>query len=102
MLENIANIFEKYIAENTYSGSLLIASKGNLLYKKAHGYSNSCTKTNLEYDSRFIIASLTKTFTAVSILKLLEDGMLDLKECVGLYINDVPKQLSSITIENLM
>ena len=64
--------FDRLAEKNKAMGSLVIAKDGNVLYTRAIGYSqiNGAEKKPLTAASRFRIASITKTYTAVMILQL--------------------------------
>ena len=80
---------------------------GRLVYSGAEGYSDIEEKTLSDLHSMFRIASMTKGFTAMAILKLRDEGKLKLDDPVSLYIpeiknlgltNDSPE----ITLRNLL
>src|SRR4030095_5250317 len=66
--------FDRLAEKKKAMGSLIIAKDGHVLYSRAIGYSqiNGTEKTPLTAASRFRIASITKTYTAVMILQLVE------------------------------
>src|SRR5262249_33033346 len=70
--------FDRPAKKNRARGSLPIAKDGKVLYTRAIGYAqvDATTKKPLTEASRFRIASITKTFTAVMILQLVEEGKL--------------------------
>lgn len=57
-----------------------IAKDGKLLMARGYGWANLATETPVQPDTLFGVASLSKTFTAVAILKLVEDGKLKLDD----------------------
>jgi N-acyl-D-amino-acid deacylase len=60
-------------------GSLAVAKDGRLVYAKGFGLGDVVNKAPVEPASLFRIASLSKSITAVAILKLVQDGKLDLE-----------------------
>ena len=56
----------------------------------------------MQTDMVFCIASMTKQFTAVAILQLVEQGKLALDDTVGKFLPDFPASLRGITIEQLL
>ena len=70
--------FDRLAEKNKAMGSLIIAKDGKVVYTRAIGYSqiNGTEKKPLTPASRFRIASITKTYTAVMILQLVEEGQL--------------------------
>lgn len=55
-----------------------VVANGKIIYKNSWGYKNLETKTPLKEDDMFRIASISKSFTATSILQLAEKGLIDL------------------------
>ncbi len=72
-------------------------AKGDLL--KAYGTSTGSTP--MTTDMHYRIASVTKTFTAYAILKLLDEKKLSLDDTVSKYVADVPNG-DAITLRNLL
>jgi CubicO group peptidase (beta-lactamase class C family) len=74
----IDRLIESYSAIHQFSGSVLVAAKGRVVLKK--GYQSANLEWNIPNTSetRFRIGSITKEFTAVLILQLMEAGQLDL------------------------
>src|SRR5204863_6317447 len=68
--------FDRLAEKNKAMGSLIIAKGGNVLYTRAIGYGqiHGAEKKPLSTASRFRIGSITKMFTAVMILQLVEEG----------------------------
>jgi CubicO group peptidase (beta-lactamase class C family) len=82
--------------------SVLVAKKGQVIYKKAFGSANMELNTPLQPDMVFRIGSITKQFTAVAILQLAEQGRLTLQDSIQRYIKDFPSKGYTITIEHLL
>jgi CubicO group peptidase (beta-lactamase class C family) len=77
-----------------FSGVVLIKRDGTELFKAAYGYANRSWKIRNQVATRFRIASISKLFTAVAILQLIEQGRLSLEdsvlECLGLENTKLP------------
>ncbi|WP_248912343.1 serine hydrolase [Gelidibacter algens] len=82
--------------------SFLIAKKGKPIYQKAFGMANMESNIPMSINHVFEIGSMTKQFTAVSILMLGEDGKLNLEDDITKYIPDYPTQNKKITIQHLL
>ncbi len=78
-------IVEKYKTEKNFSGVVLIATDGKIDFISAVGLADRESNRRISTNSKFKIASITKTFTAVLILKLYEQGKIDLDETIGKY-----------------
>ena len=95
--------FDRLAEKNKAMGSLVIAKDGNVLYTRAIGYSqiNETEKRLLTAASRFRLGSITKMFTAVMILQLVEDGKLKLTDTLDKFIPQVPNA-PKITIAQIL
>ena len=82
--------------------SFLVAKEGKAMYHKAFGKSNLELNTSLQPNSVFQIGSITKQFTAVSILILAEQGKLNLNDKIGNYIPAYTDVGKDITIHHLL
>lgn len=82
--------------------SFLIAKKGKTIYQKAFGKANMELGVSMSSDNVFEIGSITKQFTAISILMLMEDGKLSIDDEITKYIPDYPTQGKKITIHHLL
>ncbi len=83
-----------------FNGNVLIAQKGVVLYKKSYGYAHLREKDTLRTDHAFQLASLSKPFTAVAVLKLYEANKLRLSDSIQQFFPDFPYH--NITIQNLL
>ena len=59
---------------------------GEIIYEKYFGFKNEEKKTPIDENTIFGIASITKSFVALSILQLLEKGKLSLEDPISKYI----------------
>lgn len=81
---------------------VLVAKAGKVIYKKAFGTANLESNIPMEPNMIFRIGSITKQFTAISILQLVEQGKIHLQDSIQKYIVDYPYKGYKITIENLL
>src|SRR6185295_18231031 len=95
--------FDRLAEKNKAMGSLVIVKDGKVLYTRAIGYSqiNGTEKKPLTAANRFRIASITKTFTAVMILQLVEEGKLKLTDTLDKFFPQVPNA-KKITILQIL
>lgn len=83
-------------------GVVLITQRGKVIYKKAFGFANVELEVPMKAQIVFNIASITKQFTAVAILQLMEQGKLSLQDEITKYLLDYSVNGQKITIENLL
>jgi CubicO group peptidase (beta-lactamase class C family) len=83
----IDQLFKYYAAKNHYPGMAYgLVVDGKLVYSGYYGYTDVDKKLPVNNLSDFRIASMTKSFTAMSILKLRDEGKLKLDDPVYMYI----------------
>ncbi|HXB91155.1 MAG TPA: serine hydrolase domain-containing protein [Puia sp.] len=82
--------------------SICIAEKGKIIYEKAFGSANIELSTPMQPGMVFRIGSITKQFTAVGVLQLVEQGKISLADPIGRYLPDLPDYGNTVTIENLL
>ncbi|MES2427442.1 MAG: serine hydrolase domain-containing protein [Bacteroidota bacterium] len=83
-------------------GVVLIAKKGKVIYRKAFGVANLQTKITMQPDMIFRIGSMSKQFTAIAVLQLVERGKINLQDSIQAYVPDFPHKPYPITIENIL
>jgi CubicO group peptidase (beta-lactamase class C family) len=80
----------------------LVAKDGQVIYRKAFGLADLELNVPMRPEMVFRIGSVTKQFTAIAILQLMEQGKLSLQDEITKYIPDYPMHGHSITIEHLL
>jgi CubicO group peptidase (beta-lactamase class C family) len=92
---------KSYEAAKDFSGVALIAQGDKILFEKAYGLADPQIGTPNRLDTRFRIASVSKTFTAAAIEKLVADGKLHYSDRLSSYVDGIPNG-DTITIEQLL
>lgn len=86
-----------------FNGVVLVASHDKIIYKKALGLADRELNVPLTIDSKFKIASLSKPFTALAILQLVQQGKIKFEGTIKDYIPDYSgPHGDSITIHMLL
>ncbi len=98
--EYIDSIFQQLSKYNWFNGSVCYSEKGQLVYQKAFGFKNFKTRDSLTVNSPFQLASVSKMFTAISIMILKERDILDYEDTIQQFIPDFPH--NGISIRNLL
>ena len=80
----------------------MIAKDNKIIFKKAFGLANIELNAPVKPESVFEIGSMTKQFTAITILMLMEKGKLNLNDEITKYIPDYPTNGKKITIHHLL
>jgi len=97
----IDTLLNAYVAIHKFNGSALVIQDGKKVYEKSFGYQNAAVKSLITKNSVFPIASLTKPFTALVILKLAEENKLSVNDPVSKYLPDFPRG-NEIQIKHLL
>ena len=88
----IERIFEQYQKERRIPGLVFgVVIDGELALVKAYGLRDRDSKDPVTADTAFRIASMTKSFTALAILKLRDEGKLSLEDPVSKYIPELAR-----------
>lgn len=95
----VDSILNKYFPDG-FNGNVLFASNDSLIFNKSYGYRDIEKKEPLNDSSVFELASCSKQFTALAILKLQELGKLSTKDSLTKFFPQLP--YSGITIYHLL
>ncbi len=96
-------LVQQYVANRQFNGSVLVAEKGQVIFKKGYGMANMEWNIPNAPDTKFRLGSITKQFTAMLIMQLVEKGKLKLTGKVTDYLPDYPKATGDkITIHHLL
>ena len=104
--QNLETTFDKLLSEN-YSGekpgaTALVYKDGKVLYRNAVGMANLELGVVMKPENVIEIGSITKQFTAVAILMLMEQGKLSPDDEITKFIPDYPTNGKKITVHNLL
>lgn len=69
-----------------FSGTVLVAERGDVIYQRGFGHANREWDVPNGPDTKFLLASITKTFTAALVMQLVEEGELSLLGTVSDYL----------------
>lgn len=94
------SFMEAAVLVHHFNGNILVAKKGNVIFQKAFGYRNYDTKEPLDNNSVFELQSVTKQFTGLSILLLIEKGKLSLTDTLRKFFPELPYE--NVTIRTLL
>ena len=92
--------YESLLANKGFSGEILVAKNGEIIFEDYKGFSNFGNKAAMLPETPIHLASISKTFTGMAALKLWEQHKLDLKAPVTKYFSNFP--YTEVTIEQLL
>ena len=95
---------KKLAAEDVFSGTVLLAKDGQVLYKGAYGAANKDFDVPNKIDTKFNLGSMNKMFTAVAIAQLVEKGKISYDDPLAKFIPDFPnpEAAKKIQIKHLL
>jgi len=89
--------------ESPFNGVMLVAKDGNILLKKSYGFHDQGKNISLTTDSRFLIGSVTKQFTAMLVMQQVEKGAIALDKTINDYLPYFPDDKGKeLTIHRLL
>jgi len=95
-------IIASYTGDKSFMGTVLVVKDGKTLIDQ--GYGSADLEWNIPNDpsTKFRLGSITKQFTAASILLLQERGKLNIDDPISKYMPDAPAAWSKVTIYNVL
>ncbi len=102
-INRIDVLINKYAEEGNFNGSVLVSEKGKVIYKKGFGLADMEWNMSNQPDTKHRLGSVTKQFTSMLIMQLVEQGKLKLDVPISTYLPDYPKKNGDIiTIHHLL
>jgi CubicO group peptidase (beta-lactamase class C family) len=99
----IDHVMQSHAAAGDFSGSVLVAREGRILYEHAFGYANLEWKIPNDLQTKFEIGSMTKQFTALLVLQYVNEDKIKLDSHLGDYLPYYRKDTASrITVRQLL
>src|SRR5262245_20587612 len=95
-------IAQTYVTNKQFMGSVLVARGNDVLLSKGYGSANLEWNIPNTPSTKFRLGSITKQFTAASILLLEERGKLKVEDPVKKHMPDAPAAWNNVTIFNLL
>jgi CubicO group peptidase (beta-lactamase class C family) len=92
---------QPYVETNNFSGAVLVARGGTVLFERGYGAANAAAKLSNTETGCFHIASMSMQFTAAGVLRLIETGKLTLDTHVSNIVPAIPNG-NKITVRHLL
>jgi CubicO group peptidase (beta-lactamase class C family) len=99
--KRLDSLFSALTVQNQFSGSVLIAEKGKVLYKGGKGLRDELTREPNNAQTVFELASCSKQFTGVAIALLHREGKIDYNADITRYLPEL-NHFKGVTIYNLL
>jgi D-alanyl-D-alanine carboxypeptidase len=103
-LAALSSRIDELANNDQFSGAVLVARHGKIVFQKAAGRANRDTGAANTVDTQFRNGSMNKMFTAVATLQLVEAGKLALDDPLGKHLPDYPNKdvATKVTVRHLL
>ena len=93
--------FDSMLGRGNFNGSVLVAKNGEIIFEQYKGFRNPrVRRDSITPSTAFHLASVSKTITGMAILKLAEEGKLNIEDTVAKYLVGFP--CPGVTIKTLL
>jgi CubicO group peptidase (beta-lactamase class C family) len=90
------------VAAGTFNGTVLLVRGGRTLFVRGYGFANEEARVRNDAATRFATASITKTFTAALVMKLRQEGRLELEDPLCRHLVPCPSHWQPVTLSHLL
>jgi CubicO group peptidase (beta-lactamase class C family) len=90
-IEKSVDKYLNYFSDNNPGAVISVIKDGNIIFKKAYGLSNVQTGEKMSKNQTFNIGELSKSFTAIAIMQLVEDSKINLDDNVNDILDNFPE-----------
>lgn len=102
-IKKIDELINKYVEYGLFNGSVMVVENGNIILSQGYGFSDFANKTLNTPKTKFRIGSITKQFTSMLVMQLVEKGKIKIDGKLSDYLPYYRKdQGDKITIHNLL
>ncbi len=104
MARELDAFISKIAGADVFSGTVLLAREGKVIYKKAFGLANKDFNAPNRIDTKFNLGSMNKMFTAVAIAQLVERGKISFDDPLAKFLPEFPSKEAAekIKIKHLL
>ena len=105
IVSQVKGYVERLASRDAFSGTVLLAKKGQPLYSAAFGEANKDFGVKNTLDTKFNLGSMNKMFTAVAVMQLVEAGKLSLDDTLGKFLPAgamKPDVLAKVRVKHLL
>jgi len=100
--DRIRPFIDELVKNDQFSGVVLIAKGQQTIYQGAYGKADLANNKATTLDTKYNLASTTKSFTGVAVAQLAQAGKLSFRDPLGKFIPQCPEKLRDITIHQLL
>src|SRR5688500_18125462 len=96
----LSNYFDSTLIKRGFNGGILVSKDGSVLYEKYHGKIDLRKPDSITQNTSFHIASASKPFTGMAILRLVQEGKLSLNDPLDKFFPGFP--YAGVTVKMLL
>ena len=96
----VDRMYDSILEKHNFNGSILVAKNGEVLLEDYHGFADFPARDSINLSTAFHLASVSKTFTGMAIMKLWEDNKLNLDDSLQSFFPGFP--YAGITVRMLL
>jgi CubicO group peptidase (beta-lactamase class C family) len=100
--ERVDALFAPWSKGGTPGAAVIIIQNGKVLFKKGYGHADLEMKRPITPDTSFLLGSVTKQFTAMAIMMLVERGKLRYDDPLSKFFPEFPPYAEKVTIRHLL
>lgn len=100
--QKVEVLLNEYLIKNNPGIAVSVVKDGNVIYKKNKGYSNLEHMVPISDSTKFVVGSISKQFTAFSILLLEDEGKLSIDDDITKYLPELSGLTHKITIKHFL
>jgi CubicO group peptidase (beta-lactamase class C family) len=102
LVDDLPQLSASLASHSHFMGGILVAKGDQVLFRRVQGPADVSAHRELALDTEFRLASVSKQFTAVAILKLQDEGKLSVEDPVCKWIQPCPAAWASMRIRHLL
>ena len=99
--KNLDAYLQELENEDSFSGVVVIAKKGETLFSKTVGLADRENRVQINLHTQFELSSTSKLFTGTSVVKLIQEGKLKVDDKIGKFLPELENG-DKVTVHNLL
>ena len=93
---------QEEVDRGNFSGAVLVSRAGRVVFERAYGFADANRKVPNTTRTRFLLGSITKSFTAVLVMQLEQEKLISLSDSICQYLQECPSGWRAITLHHLL
>lgn len=102
LADRLQNYIDSLDTDDRAGIAVAVVQDGEVTYQGAKGMANTLEDIPLTINTGFRTASISKTFTAIAVMQLMETGQVNISSSIHEYIPELPASWSDITVSMLL